>query len=59
LLLFVIPWEWRSHIAIQERFARQNNECAQTRGVAAERVHLLAWHKPFFRFNPSPVGLAS
>jgi len=38
--------------------ARQNNEWAQTRGFAAEHLYLLAWHKPFFRFNPSPIWLA-
>ncbi len=38
--------------------ARQNNEWAQTRGLAAEHLRLLAWHKPFFRFHQSPIWLA-
>jgi hypothetical protein len=45
-------------------FVRRGTPCPSeqrmgpTRGVAAEHLHLLAWHKPFFRFNQSPIWLA-
>ena len=39
-------------------YALQNNEWAQTRGLAAEHLYLLAWYKPFFRSNQSPICLA-